>query len=267
MSRAFPRGGVVVSSSDAFAVVRYRRVSTDNKGQDPKRQFIATDDWARREGLQIVGDIEDEGTSATFTLAMDRPKFLEACALAKRLGARGVLAESVDRVCGQGSEELGWTRFETRRRFGLEIFFADVPLVLHGSLAGNVTATTSADVRRDRVALDRRRMKEGIAGRAAKGLPIGGQTQAKLRPDLLQLVAQIRGEEPGWGCRRIAREASRRRGADVASLTTSERRERTVTHETVRKALRLLEPSNGGLRQSEGSDVASERGSTGGPSD
>lgn len=257
-----------------FDLWRYRRVSTDNKGQDPRRQEISTDAWAAREGARIVGDtLELPGTSATFTNPLDRPRFIEACEAARAAGCRGLLAEDVDRVCGQGSDELGWTRVEVRRRYGLELFFASVPVALHGTIGGNVQATASAEVRRERIATDRRRIREGIENRrktcAKCGAkkpwpatcprssgpciprPVGGETQRKVTPELAALVAEVARANPGWGLRRIAAEVSARRGAALPSLTAGERRRRAVTHETVRAALEVARLSNGEDRQTE----------------
>ena len=235
-----------------MGVWRYRRVSTDDKGQDPKRQEIATDAWAARESVRIVGDtIEEPGTSATFTSPLDRRGFVAACEGARAAGCKGLLAEDVDRICGQGSDELGWTRFEVRKRYELELYFASVPLALHGTLGGNVTATAGAEVRRERIATDRRRIREGIANRRSKGLPVGGETQAKVTPELVGMVLEVKRANPGWGLRRIAAEISARRGATLPSLTVGERRRRSVTHETVRAALASAEPSNGEERQTD----------------
>jgi len=254
--RANGREGVPGGIQISFDVWRYRRVSTSDKGQDPKRQFILTDEWVAREKMRIVGDTEDMGTSATFTSPFERSRFIEACEGARAAGCRGLLAESVDRVCGQGSDELGWTRIELRRRYGLELFFADVPLALHGTLGGNVTATANAEVRRERIAGDRRKMREGIqTKRRDKGLPVGGQAQMKMKPDLVGLVAQVHAENPRWGLRLIAHEVSARRGAFLPSLSERERRRRKVTHETVRKALAVASSRTSRDEKRGGSDA------------
>lgn len=257
------RQAIDLAEGFAFSVARYRRVSTDDKGQDPRRQFIATDAWAERERVRVLLDVGDEGTSATFTNPFERPAFVRLCEEASAAGCRGILAESPDRVCGGGADELGWTRFELRRRYRLELFFADVPLALHGTVGGNVVSTTSADVRRDRVALDRKRMKEGIdlrretcecdhmreahaeggacarcSCKAFRGKPVGGAaSRFKLDEETVDMIREVALEHPTWGSRRIAGEVSARRGANVPSLSAKEARRRKITHETVRKAL------------------------------
>lgn len=230
---------------NAFDVWRYVRVSTSDKGQDPKRQEQMTDAWSAREGPRIVGTTVDEGTSATFTDPFERENFRAACREAKAHACAGIVAETVDRVCGQGSDELGWTRYELKRRFGLQLFLADVPLSMHGTLGGNVTTTANAEVRRERIALDRRRIREGIASRRARGLPVGGATQSKVSEEFVLLVAQIHDENPRWGLRRIAHEASKRRGWTGVS-DSPEQRARRVTHGTVAKALRVIRGRRGG---------------------
>lgn len=193
--------------------------------------------WAAREGQTLLPPVVDEGTSATFVGPFDRPKFMAAVEAARRAGAVGILAEKVDRVCGQGSDELGWVRYELRKKYGLRLAFADRPLAMQEGLAGNVTTTVDAEVRRERIATDRARIRSGIQTRAKKGLPIGGQTQAKVSGELVRLVLEVATANPDWGLRRIAREVSARRGALAAGLTAKEQRKRKVSYMTISRVL------------------------------
>jgi hypothetical protein len=69
--------------------VPYLRVSTDDKGQDPKRQLEVIRPWAEREGVTLLDAVLDEGTSATKTNPFERKKFLGACERANRCRCRG----------------------------------------------------------------------------------------------------------------------------------------------------------------------------------
>lgn len=216
------------------------RVSTNDKGQRPERQEEVMEAWASREVQALLPCIRDVGTSATFTDPFDREKFVAAIVAAKASGAVGILAEKVDRVCGQGSDELGHVRYVLRKKHGLRLVFADRPLSMqgHDNFAGNLTGTVDAEVRRERIATDRTRIKGGIATRRKKGLPVGGATQAKDSPELRELVyAVAAAADDSWGWRRIAREVSTRRGAFAASLTPKEQRKRKVSYATVRRIL------------------------------
>src|SRR5438093_11174406 len=79
------------------SVLPYLRVSTDDKGQDPKRQLSSIGGWAEREEFQLLEPEEDIGTSASKVPALERPFFIRACERAEAAGAAGLIIETPDR--------------------------------------------------------------------------------------------------------------------------------------------------------------------------
>ena len=58
--------------------VPYLRVSTDDKGQDPARQMVTIAPWAKANGVELLPEVVDEGTSASKTDPFQRAKFKAA---------------------------------------------------------------------------------------------------------------------------------------------------------------------------------------------
>lgn len=105
-------------------VVRYVRVSTDDKGQNPERQVELLDAWGAQHDVHAVGTVIDEGTSASKTNPFERPAFMVALQRAKDAGA-DLLVVNLSRFTRQGAEEDAWAKVELRRTHGVRLFVAD----------------------------------------------------------------------------------------------------------------------------------------------
>lgn len=107
-----------------MAVVRYVRVSTDDRGQNPERQVQLLDAWGEAHAATAVGTVVDEGTSASKTNPFERPAFMRALEQAKAAGA-DILVVSVSRFTRQGAEEDAWAKVELRRTHGVRLLVAE----------------------------------------------------------------------------------------------------------------------------------------------
>ena len=192
------------------AAVPYVRTSTDDRGQDPIRQMSIIGPWAEREGVALLEPEVDEGTSASTTGPLDRSAFIRACERARAAGATAIVVEAPDRFTRQGSELDSWARVEVRLRYGLEVLGADKPLALHGTMAGNVTNTVSADGAKAWTEAHKSKVRSGMARKKAAGARFG-RPPKDLSAEELALVAKLRAEGKGW--RRCAHEVSEGRGA------------------------------------------------------
>ncbi len=241
--------------------VPYLRISEtqDRKGQDPERQMEIIRPWAEREGVTLLDAVIDDGTSATKTGPLDRPAFIRECETAKAAGAH-VVVECPDRFTRQGSELDAWARVEVRRRYGLEVYGANRPHALHGTMAGNVTNTVDADGAQGWVKAHSSKVRSGMARKKAAGAKYG-RPPKPLTPAEVALVRDLRAKGKGW--RRCAHAASTARGAfDVADRDAQ--RKIAVSH-TPRARPRSRGPSEKSKRQKSPKTPAPDTAVTGHP--
>ena len=206
--------------------VPYLRCSTDDKGQEPLRQLDVIRPWAEREGVELAEAVVDEGTSAWKLDPFERPKFVVACERARAVGADAIVVECSDRFSRQGSKLDHWAEVEVDRRYGLRVLRANKPLAFHGTLAGNLTDSLTAESARAWVEGHAEKTRSGMARAKAAGKRMG-RPPKPLSDEQLALVRRLRKEGVGW--RRIAREVSEARGA-FRVADRKRQRERAVTH-------------------------------------
>lgn len=222
-------------------VVLYRRVSTDDKGQDPDRQKAPLARVVERDRHVVVGDVVDEGTSAgekglpTF----DRPKVRELLAVAKREKAHAILVENVDRWTRKGPSELGYSMFVLQRDHGLQLLFADLP---EDPFAREVLPPLMATLAR----MDNQRKSDmartSVAQRKARGERIGRKPKPDLSDDEFAAVIRVMaGASTIGGLRLAALEVSRRRGAHEVADPKA-RRDRMVSKNWVANQLFYKRP-------------------------
>lgn len=204
-------------------LVGYCRVSTDDKGQDPKRQQDVIQAWADRCGHEVVAWVLDEGTSGA-TDPFQRQHVLEAIQAAKDAKAEGIVVEAIDRWTRDGVEALFVSRFHLRMDHdGLRVVVANTPPGLTPALEemfDGIMATV-ARMFRDRL---REQIKSGIARAKRLGWP-NGEPGRKAKPPLspaeVELVHQL--ADQGQGIDKMALEISRRRGAFEVSDPTAQK--------------------------------------------
>lgn len=210
-------------------VVLYRRVSTDDRGQDPDRQLAPLMAVVQRDKHEVVGDVVDEGTSAgeKGVPTFERPKVKELLALAKAQRAHGVLVENVDRWTRKGPSELGYSMFVLERDHKLKLLFADLPA---DPFAREVLPPLMATLAR----MDNQRRSDmattSVAQRKARGERIGRKPKPDLTEEEFQAVIRLmsRGGSVIGGLRIASLEVSRLRGAhEVADAKA--RRDRMVS--------------------------------------
>lgn len=214
----------------------YYRTSTDDKGQDPRRQAEVVEPWAEREGVTLLEAEIDEGSSASKTDPFERKRFVAACERARVVGAAGIVVETADRFTRQGSKQDGWAEVELRRRYGLRLFRADKPLAQHGSLVGDTVDALKAEVAREWIEEHRRKVRSGMARKKAEGARFGRPAKP-LKPGELALVAKLRGDGFGWG--RCARAVCEARGTHRV-VDPDLRRKLEVSGSHVRRAVLAL---------------------------
>jgi DNA invertase Pin-like site-specific DNA recombinase len=217
-----------------ITAVPYLRVSTDDKGQDPARQLELIRSWAEREGVTLLDPEVDEGTSASKTNPLDRPRFVAACSRAKAAGAEAIVVEVGDRFGRRGSMESAWAEYEMRLRYGLQLWRADKPLIQHGTMAARVIDTIHDEGAQAWVQEHAKKVRSGMARKKAEGARFGRPAKP-LAPAEVALVAKLRAEGHGW--RRVALAVSEMRGA-FRMADPERRRKLTVSHSHVRRIVR-----------------------------
>lgn len=211
----------------------YARVSTDDKGQDPRRQLPGFEVWAAREGVELLPAVLEEHT-ADKEDPFERPAFVRACELAKAAGAVALLLEDPDRLTRLPPEFAGWATVEVRRRYGLKVFYSTFALDQQESGVARIVTGVKATMAHEDNEKKRRRTSEGMALKKAAGKHVGRPRKELTEEELARALAM---RDEGDGARVIAKALSEDRGAFLASLTAAERRRRAVSATTVRRAL------------------------------
>lgn len=227
-------------------LVAYKRVSTDDKGQDPSRQDKPLQAFADRNGDEIVAWVVDEGTSAgeKGVPTLDRPKVKEALKLARELKAHALLVENVDRWTRKGSMDLGYSLFVLLRDHRLELLFADLP---EDDFAREVLPPLMATLAR----MDNKRKSDMATTSAAKRKARGDRLGRPPKPDLTdeeleEVVEPL--SKAGHGLRRIAAALTRRRlvGRDgIEVVEPKARRQRHCSESWLRDQLAKRVGTNG----------------------
>ena len=218
---------------DRLTAVPYLRVSTDDKGQNPRRQLEVIAPWAEREGVELLEPVIDEGASASTLAPFERPRFVKACELARKHGATAIIVECADRFSRQGQKKDGWAEEELERRFGLRLLRADKPLEQHGTMFGDLGDAFKAEFAREWVREHARRVRSGIARAKREGRHVGRPRKVL---ELEELVLIKRLHASGLGLRRIALKVSELRGA-FELADPKRRRNRSISYQHVKRAL------------------------------
>lgn len=190
----------------------YYRTSTDDKGQDPRRQAEVVEPWAAREGVSLLEAEIDGGTSASKFDPFERKKFIAACERAKVAGADAIVVECSDRFSRQGAKLDAWAEVELERRYGLRLLRADKTVEAHGSMVGNITDSIHAEGAAAWTRTHASKVRSGMARKKANGAAFG-RPRKLLSPQEVELVQRLRAKGKGWG--RCARAVSEARGAHL----------------------------------------------------
>lgn len=80
---------------EGMKAILYARVSTDDKGQNPKQQIEDMEQWCKTQGVDIVARYTDEGRTGA---NMDRPGMLQVMGRVMMGGVGMVIAQHPDRI-------------------------------------------------------------------------------------------------------------------------------------------------------------------------
>lgn len=208
-------------------------MSTDDKGQDPQRQYDVIRPWADREGYALLAPESDIGTSGSKVPPLARERFLAACERAKAAGAECIVVEMPDRFSRQDPELAIWEKVEVRRRFGLEVFFACFPREFQVTPMGRCMITLQLAAANMWVVDHTAKVVSGMARGKARGVKYGRKPK-ELAAHEVALVYELRAKNFGW--EKIAIRINGDRGL--------------LTH-TDKKKARELGVSSGSLRRME----------------
>ena len=86
---------------EGMTAVLYARVSTDDKGQNPKQQLEDMKAWCKAQGVDIIAQYVDEGKTGA---NMDRPGMLQVMGRVMLGGVGMVLAQHPDRISRNSSD-------------------------------------------------------------------------------------------------------------------------------------------------------------------
>lgn len=193
-------------------LVVYCRVSTDDKGQDPRRQEEVVRAWAQRMGHEVCAVVLDEGTSGSIT-PFQRQYVLEAVDQAKALGVDAIAVESVDRWTRGGIEDFFASSFALRVNHELQLLTAATPPGMSPEMVALFHAMLAAGAREYRENMNRQ-IRAGIERARRLGWPKGRPgrpAKAALTP--AERAAVIAALDAGKGLDIIALELSHMRGA------------------------------------------------------
>lgn len=80
---------------EGMNAILYARVSTDDKGQNPKQQIEDMEQWCKNQGVSILARYIDEGKTGA---NMDRPGMLQVMGRVMMGGVGMVIAQHPDRI-------------------------------------------------------------------------------------------------------------------------------------------------------------------------
>jgi len=233
-------------------VVEVRRVSTDDKGQDPARQGELNESWAHEHGVEIVGTVTDEGTSA-WKKGLDNPyerdSVKEAVTMAQDRGALGLLFETPDRFTRAGPKIMAWAEIELERQHGLKVYYADQGAPdAQGGFMGELTQTVKGSLARQESEQKSRRNTEAAVRAKANGTKLGRKPKALTNEQVVVVIAK---HQEGWGYRKIAHHINKLNGVyEIADPSVQKKRsiskshiERLIKREKTKATVPKLRPS------------------------
>lgn len=213
--RAVQDGRVAPIKRDPKKVVAYVRVSTDDQDQRPERQVDFLTPWAAEHGIEIVGWVIDEGTSAYKVPPLQRQKIREAIRIANTEKAGAILVEDLDRFCRGGNKELAVAEVRLDLEFGLDVIYAKMPTGIEGMML-EMMKVMKAEMALESSRLQGERITEGLKLAKKNGWPMGRPGPVPKTPMTTDERAMVRGwrdERPPVGWRRCALKLSTNRGA------------------------------------------------------
>lgn len=238
----------------------YLRVSTDDKGQDPKRQMDLIRAWATREGVRLLEPTEDQGTSADKTDPFEREAFMEAIDDARDKGAQALVIETPDRLTRRGMGHYFLSVHNLKEKHRLKLWQSDQPLIQQDTFAGEIMSAIQAAMAQQWMERHKKAVRSGIDRARANGAVFGrkpkqfsDQEMAYIRDALMvpRFVShhnkQGLTKNPAYkGYKSIAHEVNRMRGAyDVVDKAAREAK--SVSEMTIRrihKAMRAVQMSS-----------------------
>src|SRR5688572_29800095 len=177
--------------------VPYYRVSTDDKGQDPRRQDSRVQSWGKTHSVELTEPVIDEGSSADKTDPFKRPKFQEAMALAKASHADAMVVEDPDRFTRKGTKKHFYFKTKLEEEHRLKLWIADRSVEAQEANEGELMEAVKAYIGKQNNDDHRRRVLEGMARAKARGHKFGQPPKQFTGPEF-DLVARLRDTGAGW---------------------------------------------------------------------
>ena len=195
-------------------MVGYCRVSTEDKGQDPKRQEELLRRWGEVHGIDVVAVVLDEGTSGSVS-PLARPKVRQAIELAKQHGADGIVVETADRWTRGGLEDGVMSRAALMQQHRLSVYCTDMNLGMDRMLSQIVLAIRDA-MAAEWLRTHKARVAQGLRRAKERGWPKGRPGRPPKVPLTLEEIELVKGwvaVKPGIGKATLAHRISQQRGA------------------------------------------------------
>lgn len=230
-------------------LLAYLRVSTDDKGQNPQRQFDVIKTWASTNGVELTGQVPEEGVSGD-TDPLERAGFRAAIEEARFKGATGIVVESPDRFSRGGIDAVGVAKWRLQKEERLDLFFADMTLAEQDGLYGSILRAIKAAMAKEWLDNHRKKVKSGMDRARANGSKFGRKPKQFTDPEIDVIRRELakpvyrnkKGNSPtpgrkGW--KGIAHEINTMRGCfEIADPKFREKK--MISESTVKRLARQL---------------------------
>jgi len=219
----------------AKAVAYIRTSSATNVGADKdsdKRQRAAISAFAKRSGLELVGEFNDAAVSGADHIET-RPGFAAMLAYIASNGARTIVVESASRLARDLMvQEVGFAKLQA---LGIKLVAADSP---QSFLDDTPTSKLIRQILGAVSEFDKAMVVAKLKGardrkRALTGKVEGRKSHAELRPEVVALVRQLRRRRPKGGQRSL-REIS----AELAQRSIMNERGKAYSAASINSMLR-----------------------------
>lgn len=217
--------------------VPYVRTSEDDKDQRPERQVMVIDGWGPANNVQLTEPIIDEGTSGSKISPFDRPEFQRAIRVAQAHGAKAIVVESIERLTREGPEQWYRTIIRLKDEYGLQVWWADMPLAHQEGMAGQIILSVRAGMAQEWVKRHSEAVKSGMR-LAKKAGGRMGRPPKPIPPHEVEYAVKLRAQDMGWD--RISMEINKLRGVHEIASPAVQKAKKT-SGPSVRRAVLALQ--------------------------
>lgn len=233
----------------------YLRVSTDDKGQDPKRQSDLIQAWATRERVRLMPPIEDN-ISADKTDPFERDAFMHAIEEARDKGADGILIETTDRLTRRGMAHFFVCQYRLKTDHRLNVYVSDQGLEQQASMGGEIVLAIQAAMAQQWMERHKRAVKSGMDRARLNGSKFGRKPKQFTEDEMTYIKTEL--AKPAMiphknkqgltrnpeklGYKTIAHEINRRRGC-FELVDDRSRKSKMISEMTIRRIHKAVKDS------------------------